>query len=444
MQKLCFPDNFVWGSATASYQVEGAAQEGGRRPSIWDTFSAIEGAVADGDDGSVAADQYHRYAQDIQLMKKIGLHAYRFSISWSRIIPDGDGEVNSLGIDYYQRLIHALKEADIKPVATLYHWDLPQSLEDKGGWRVRETAYAFKRYAQVCFEAFGKDVEQWITINEPWCIAYLGHLYGEHAPGHKSMAETIQVIHTVNLAHGLAVESFRNICPQGEIGIAWNPILYRPATRTPLDMKAAQIASCIGIRVFTDPVLHGTYPDMVNTEFGWKLPIEPGDLDIIRAPLDFIGVNYYNEEAVEYDSAKMFHFAVVPHWQNETVQHWPIVPGGLDRVIRWINKESGGRLPIYITENGCSANDAVDKKGRIHDIERIGFLFEHFKVCSALIEDGIPLRGYFVWSFIDNFEWAWGYTKRFGIVYCDYATQRRILKDSAYFMRDVITGYTEF
>jgi beta-glucosidase len=385
-------------------------------------------------------DQYHRYGEDIEIMKKMGVQAYRFSISWSRIIPNGVGEINMLGVKYYKDLIAALKEAGIKPVITLYHWDLPQSLEDKGGWRSRETALAFQKYAEVCFEHFGKDVFQWITINEPWCVAYLGHFKGNHAPGHTSLKETILVIHHINLAHGLAVQSYRKMNLNSAIGITWNLILDRNATKSEKDLLAMHYSHAMESRVFTDPVLHGRYPKIITDVFKWEFPIEAGDMEIISLPLDFIGVNYYNEHAVTYDEDNPKKFAVVPHWEAETDMGWPIVPGGLKRLLDWIHIESAG-IPLYITENGCAVIDTITEDGRVHDGERINYLLQHLTVCSEAIEAGIPLKGYFAWSLIDNFEWAWGYSKRFGLVYCDVADQKRIMKDSAYFMRDVIAGY---
>jgi beta-glucosidase len=442
MRRLDFPQDFLWGVATASYQVEGAAAIDGRKPSIWDSFCAIEGKVRNGDDGSVSVDQYHLYQQDIDLMKSLGVQAYRLSFSWSRIIPDGVGEVNEEGIAYYRRLIHALKEADIKPMVTLYHWDLPQALENKGGWRNRETAYAFKKYAEVCFEAFRPDVDFWITINEPWCIAYLGHLTGEHAPGHTSIEETIEVVHHVNLAHGLAVQSFRTYKLDAKIGITWNLIMHRPATRDPKDTYAAKLALATESLIFTDPILKGWYPKIVTEALGWIFPVEENDMEIISTPLDFIGINYYNENAVEYDDNEIKKFTIAPNWQKQTAMGWPVVPGGLSRLLRWIHNEAKD-LPIYITENGCAVEDTLTGDKRIHDMDRIKYLFEHFEQCQIIIDEGIPLKGYLAWSFIDNFEWAWGYDKRFGLVYCDIENQIRYPKDSAYFYRDVITGYAE-
>ena len=283
-------------------------------------------------------------------------------------------------------------------------------------------------------------MSHWITINEPWCVAYLGHLKGEHAPGYKSLEKTIQVIHHINLAHGLAVQSFRKTNLDSSIGITWNLILDRNATKSDADFLAMQYSHAMETRVFTDPVLHGYYPRILTDEFKWVFPIIVGDMDIISLPLDFIGVNYYSEHAVTYDENIPNKFKMVPHWEEETDMHWPIVPDGLKRLLDWITNESAG-IPLYITENGCAVVDVLTEDGRVHDRDRIRYLLQHLAVCSDVIEAGIPLKGYFAWSLIDNFEWAWGYSKRFGLVYCDVSNQKRFIKDSAYFMRDVIAGY---
>jgi len=443
MVKLSFPEDFLWGAATSSYQIEGAVAEDGRKPSIWDTFCAQPGRIANGDDGAMAADSYHKIEEDVNLMSKIGLKAYRFSIAWPRVIPDGEGEVNKAGLAYYQKLCQELRKHGIEPVPTLYHWDLPQSLEDQGGWRNRQTAYAFATYAQACFAALGKYVDKWITINEPWCVAYLGHLTAEHAPGHTSFEETVNVIHHVNLAHGLAVAAFRKMKCNGKVGISWNLMLHRAVSASPNDTQAAKLAEALESRVFTDPVLKGTYPELVEHEYGMNFPVEPGDMALISLPIDFIGINYYNEEAISYDPTSLRKYKMEPHWQRETAQRWPIVPYGLFRILRWITQEAGAGIPLYITENGCAVNDMLDEHGRIHDLDRIKFLFSHFEVCQQAIEEGIPLKGFFVWSLLDNFEWSWGYQKRFGIVYVDFNNHMRTMKDSAYFYRDVIQGYIE-
>jgi beta-glucosidase len=443
MSKLSFPSDFLWGAATASFQVEGAGREDGRSDSIWDTFCRTPGKVHAGDNGDVACDQYHRYAEDIAIMKSIGIQAYRFSIAWPRILPQGTGTPNQAGLDYYKRLIQALKAAGIKPVATLYHWDLPQVLQDSGGWANRATAVAFAAYARICYEALGDELDTWITINEPLCVAYLGHLHGYHAPGFTDSATAYRVVHHLNLAHGLAVKAFRDSGKKGSIGIVWNLATPRPATVSAEDRAAVERVIDHESRMFSSPILGKGYPDMVASR-GIQLPIQSGDLDLIAKPIDFIGVNYYAEHALRADDTAPLGASGVPSWQAVSEMGWPVVPQGLLRQLRWIAAEAPG-IPLYITENGFAGADApvleADGSRRVHDSARIEYLHGHLAACSAAIAEGIPLKGYFLWSFIDNFEWAWGYSRRFGIVYCDFQTLERIPKDSCYWYRDLIAGY---
>ena len=442
MQRVEFNKDFLWGCATASYQVEGAVEEDGRKPSIWDTFCKKEGAVLNGDNGDVATDQYHKYKEDVSLMDELGFQAYRFSIAWPRIIPDGKGEINQAGVAYYKNLCDALHEKGMKAVATLYHWDLPQTLQDEGGWTNRDTAYAFAAYAKACFEQLGSHVDMWITLNEPFCSAYLGYLYGEHAPGHTDAREAFDAVNYLNLAHGLAVKEYRKIGLDKPIGITLNPVAPRPATRKKEDHHASELARAVNTDVFLHPLVRKGYPVLVTETLKISFPVQAGDMDIIAEPLDFIGINYYNEGAVVYDEKMPFKYRDVPVWQRTTDMKWPIVPYGLLRLLHYFDDETKG-LPLYITENGCAAKDVVEE-GRVHDLLRCDYLNQHFAICKQAIDEGVKLKGYFVWSFLDNFEWAFGYSKRFGIVYVDYKTQERIVKDSAYMMRDVISGYCEF
>lgn len=442
MQRVEFNKDFLWGCATASYQVEGAVEEDGRKPSIWDTFCKKDGAVLNGDNGDVATDQYHKYKEDVSLMDELGFQAYRFSIAWPRIIPDGKGEINQAGVAYYKNLCDALHEKGMKAVATLYHWDLPQTLQDEGGWTNRDTAYAFAAYAKACFEQLGSHVDMWITLNEPFCSAYLGYLYGEHAPGHTDAREAFDAVHYLNLAHGLAVKEYRKIGLDKPIGITLNPVAPRPATRKKEDHHASELARAVNTDVFLHPLVRKGYPVLVTETLKISFPVQAGDMDIIAEPLDFIGINYYNEGAVVYDEKMPFKYRDVPVWQRTTDMKWPIVPYGLLRLLHYFDDETKG-LPLYITENGCAAKDVVEE-GRVHDLLRCDYLNQHFAICKQAIDEGVKLKGYFVWSFLDNFEWAFGYSKRFGIVYVDYKTQERIVKDSAYMMRDVISGYCEF
>ncbi|MDR0376656.1 MAG: beta-glucosidase [Spirochaetaceae bacterium] len=443
MHSLDFPEDFVWGTATASYQVEGAGREGGRGESIWDVFARVPGAVYQGESGEIACDQYHRYKEDAALIAELGFKSYRFSIAWPRIIPAGTGKVNPEGVTYYRELIRELHAQGLKACATLYHWDLPQALQDAGGWAARSTAEACAEFAKVCFAELGDAVDQWITINEPFCIAYLGYFMGVHAPGIKDITQAAQSVHHVNLAHGLIVEAYRKTGLTAPIGITWNPSTPRPATRGEADAKAALTARAVETEVFMLPVLGKGYPELLRTELKLQFPIQPGDMEIISQPIDFIGVNYYNEIPVAADPHAPFGYSGKPFWQETTGMGWPVVPGGLRRQLLWIQSISGG-LPLYITENGCAQPDALGPDGRVHDLERIRYIRKHLTVCADLIKEGVNLRGYFVWSFLDNFEWGYGYSKRFGIVYTDYATQKRTPKDSAYFFRDVIAGYGEW
>ncbi|MDR2363081.1 MAG: beta-glucosidase [Spirochaetaceae bacterium] len=440
MQKLDFSEDFLWGTATASYQVEGAGHEGGRSESIWDTFARRPGAVYGGENGEIACDQYHRYKEDIALMAELGFRAYRFSLAWPRIIPGGTGTVNPPGLAYYRALCEELHKYGIQACATIYHWDLPQSLQDRGGWTERSITDAFVEYAKVCFDGLGDLVDQWITINEPYCVAYLGHHTGVHAPGIRDINQAVKAVHHINLAHGLAVKAYRETGLRAPIGITWNPSTPRPATARREDKKAAEIARAVDTEVFIYPVLGKGYPELAAQEPGLKFPVKDGDLETIAQKIDFAGVNYYAEYPVGFDEKAPFKYGVKPFWQDTTDMGWPVVPEGLARQLKWIGEITGG-LPLYITENGCARQDYVEKDGRVHDRERIKYLEQHLRVCSDLIKGGVNLKGYFAWSFMDNFEWAWGYSKRFGIVHVDYITQKRTPKDSAYFFRDLMAGF---
>jgi beta-glucosidase len=449
MEKLNFPKDFLWGTATASYQVEGAAQEGGRGESIWDTFSRKPGAVYAGENGNVACDQYHRYAEDAALMAELGFTSYRFSIAWPRIIPAGTGKVNPEGIAYYRKLCEELHKYNISACATLYHWDLPQALEDAGGWPNRAITDAFEEYVKVCFKELGDLVDRWITINEPFCVAGLGYYLGVHAPGYTDLQKMLATVHHVNMAHGIAVREHRKAGLKTPIGITWNPITPRPATASDADAQAAKIARAINSEIFIYPALGKGYPEIVTKEIKLDIPVKDGDLEIIAQPIDFIGVNYYSESPVFYDESDKFKFSFKPFWQDTTDMGWPITPAGLERQLYWIAEVSKGafgkaEIPIYITENGCACDDIVTSDGRVKDMQRINYLQQHLAVCADVIKNGVPLKGYYVWSLLDNFEWAYGYTKRFGIIHVDFKTLKRTPKDSAYFLRDTIAGYGEW
>jgi len=433
-----FPEDFLWGVATASYQVEGAASEDGRTPSIWDTFSHTEHRIAHGHNGDIACDQYHRYRDDVELMKELGIGAYRFSLSWSRLFPNGGTEVNDPGLSYYRNLIGELLRNGIEPVITLYHWDLPQEIEDKGGWTQRDTAYHFKVYAESCFRLF-PEVRKWITLNEPFCSAILGYQKGLHAPGYRDGQMAHSALHHLLLAHGLAVRSFRAGKYEGQIGITLNMQTPKPATQRPDDREAADRAADLPTRMFLDPLLGRSYPQRYLDAYPeYTVPVRHDDMEIISEKIDFLGINFYWEDTVSWDDSKAEKFRYAPFYQDTTSMGWPITPEGFYRHLHRI-AENTGDLPLYITENGAAFNDTPENGGkRCRDPERITYLREHLKVCRRALKDGIPLKGYFLWSLIDNFEWYHGYEKRFGIVYCDYKDQRRIPKDSFYFYRDVI------
>ncbi|MDR2516955.1 MAG: beta-glucosidase [Spirochaetaceae bacterium] len=442
MEKLEFPDGFVWGAATASFQVEGAAHEGGRSESIWDVFCRRPGAVYAGENGDVACDHYHRYKEDIALMAELGFQSYRFSIAWPRILPGmtpdaGTGAVSKEGVAYYRSLCEELHARGMSATATIYHWDLPQALQDRGGWAERFIVDAFEAYAQVCFAELGDMVDRWITLNEPYCSAWLGYDEGVHAPGIRDLDQAVRAVHHLNLAHGRAVRAYRQTGLAAPIGITWNPQTPRSATAREADRKAALTARAVETDVFIYPVLGRGYPEIVTKELGFSFPVKDGDMDIIAEKIDFIGVNYYTENPVAFDPAARFKYRVQPSWEDVSAMGWYTVPEGFERQLRWLASLSGG-IPLFITENGYARDDRPDPSGRVHDRERIDYTRRHLAVCSRLIREGIAIKGYYAWSFLDNFEWAYGYSKRFGIVYVDYATQKRYPKDSAYFFRDLI------
>jgi beta-glucosidase len=442
MERLVFPKDFVWGTATASYQVEGAAREGGRGECIWDAFARKPGAIYAGENGNIACDQYHRYEEDAALMAELGFDSYRFSIAWPRIIPTGSGKVNPEGVAYYRKLCDELHKHNIKACATLYHWDLPQVLEEKGGWADRGVLDAFEEYVKVCYETLGDVIDTWITINEPFCVAYLGYLWGVHAPGQRDLNKALAAVHHINMAHGIAVREYRKTKLKAPIGITYNPATPRPATSSAADARAADISRAFNTEVFMFPALGKGYPELVTKDLNLSFPVQSGDMQLIAQSIDFIGVNYYTEHAVAADEKAQFKTANKPSWETTTAMGWPIVPGGLERQLLWINEVSNG-IPIYITENGCAYDDVVAPDGRVHDKERIKYLHQHLAVCADVIKKGVPLKGYFVWSLMDNFEWAFGYGRRFGIIHIDFKTQKRTVKDSAYFLRDTIAGYGE-
>jgi beta-glucosidase len=445
---LRFPDGFVWGAATASYQIEGAVNEDGRGPSIWDTFSRTPGRVHMGHTGDVACDHYHRYVDDVALMADIGLASYRYSIAWPRVQPDGTGPVNTRGLDFYDRLTDELIGKGIDPVVTLYHWDLPQSLEDRGGWTVRETAEAFAEYAQIVHARLGDRVRTWTTLNEPWCSAYLGYGSGRHAPGVIDPASAFKAVHHLLLGHGLAARALRSAGAQS-VSITLNPSAVLPLDpENAADVEAARIVDGLNNRVFFDPLLRGQYPDDMREHMARFVDlsfIRDGDEAIINAPIDVLGINYYTPS---YVSAKPGTPSALDApgtdgiaWREPvgpiTDIGWQIEPAALTRLLDRIHRDYPG-TPMMITENGASYGDGPSEDGAIHDTNRIEYLDGHLRACLDAISHGVDLRGYFAWSLMDNFEWAEGYAKRFGLVHVDYTTQQRVPKDSARWYQEVI------
>jgi len=427
---------FTWGVATSSYQIEGAATAGGRGPSIWDTFSRVPGAVINGDSGDVACDHYHRYNEDLDLIKWLGVNAYRFSIAWPRIFPQGAGSPNQAGIDFYDRLIDGALERGITPWPTLYHWDLPQALEDKGGWNSRATSERFAEYAHLMAEKFGDRVKNWTTLNEPFCSAWLGYLYGVMAPGIKDLQTAINASHHLLLGHGLATQAIRSVASDLRVGIVLNLTPAIPLNEN--DELAAKYADGFDNRWYADPVFKGSYPQDIVEGFGKEVPIHAGDMQSISAPLDFLGINFYTRQTVTLDeSAKPLPYRpVMVDGVERTAMGWEVHPESLTNIIMRVYRDYAPK-EIYITENGSAWDDSVIND-KVDDPRRVSYLERHLDAMLAAKAQGAPVNGYFAWSLMDNFEWAFGYSKRFGIVYVDYETQKRIPKSSAYYYRERI------
>jgi len=447
-----FPQNFLWGAATAAYQVEGAATEDGRGLSIWDTFSHTPGKTDNGDTGDVACDMYHRYPADIALMQDLGIKAFRLSLSWSRLFPNGDEVREDRGFAFYDNLINELISNGITPYITLYHWDLPQALEDKGGWRSRETVDAFGKYAAAVAEHFGDRVKHFAPINEPWCVAWLGHGLGVHAPGISDRPTAFKVAHHTVIAHATAVNAMRSVRGDLKIGPVLNQANY-PAD-DPSDTNqahASAILDAVQNRWWMDAIFYGKYPQILIDEFGSEFldAILPGDMELAQTKNDWLGINYYfdtrvgasdSAKTVEFDNSAFLGLTIDSTPKGDlTDMGWPITPDGLtNMLVRW-QKEFGSRLPqIFITENGCAYPDGPDEAGKINDLRRISYLDKHLNALLDAIGQGVDVGGYFQWSLLDNFEWSLGYQKRFGIVFVDYESQKRTPKESAYWYSNVI------
>jgi len=455
---LEFPADFILGSATAAYQVEGAATEDGRGPSIWDTYSHTPGRTQDGDTGDVADDHYHRLESDLDLMASLGLEAYRFSISWPRIQPTGSGEANEAGLAFYSRLVDGLLVRGIRPIATLYHWDLPQALEDAGGWPERETAYRFAEYAAIVGEALGDRVAVWTTLNEPWCSAYLGYGSGGHAPGRTNDVDALRAAHHLNLAHGLALRELRRVVTKADAEYSVTLNFHVLRGDHPTSAEAIRRIDAVANRAFTGPMLRGAYPkDLLEDTASltdWSF-VQAGDTEIIHQPIDFLGVNYYStgtlkmwDGSAEKQNSDGHRDVGGSPWPGSrdvefleqpgphTAMGWNIAPDGLEELLVSLGEQFPA-LPLIITENGAAFDDVVTD-GQVHDPERVDYLRRHFTAAHRAKARGVDLRGYLVWSFMDNFEWSYGYSKRFGIVRVDYDTQERIVKDSGAWYSELI------
>ena len=439
-----FPEGFLFGAATSAQQIEGATLEDGRGESVWDRFAATPGKIEDGSNPSVACDHYHRWRDDLSLLRELGLNAYRFSIGWTRVLPDGRGPVNAPGLDFYDALVDALLEAGIAPFVTLNHWDLPQALDERGGWGARETARRFVEYAEIVAARLGDRVNHWVTHNEPWCIATLGHEQGHHAPGRRDPAEALRVAHHLLLSHGWAVEVLRREAPRAEVGITLILTPVEAASQAAADRDAARQYDGTFNRWFLDPLYRGRYPEDVVADrvrrgqlASPELPfVRPGDLEAIAAPTDFLGVNYYSRAVMK--AGPDGHPAGVPQAPKHelTEMGWEVWPRGLTDTLLHVTREYAPRK-LYVTESGAAFADEPGAEGRVADARRVDYLRTHFESALDAIEGGAPLAGYFVWSLLDNFEWGQGYTKRFGLYRVDFSTQRRSPKDSALFYRQV-------
>ena len=443
-----FPSGFSWGAATSSYQVEGATTADGRGKSIWDTFVAEPGRVVDGSNGDTAIDSYRNIEGDVSLVRELGLSAYRFSLSWPRILPEGGGRVNQAGLDYYSALVDALLEAGVTPWVTLYHWDLPQTLENAGGWPVRDTAERFGEFTATAQAALGDRVKHWITINEPWCAAFLGYSSGEHAPGRREPAASIAAAHHLMVAHGLASKVIKESDPEAKTSIGLNFYPVYPASDSEVDQDAARRIDGVQNRFFTDAALKGRYPEDVLEDFSAVTDfsfIEAGDMELINQPLNILSVNYYSQftvtgaeggaasaSAAPTDSGSAWpsneHVGFVTTGLPQTDMGWEIAPAGLTETLKRLHSDYPG-VRLAVTENGAAFPDKL-LDGQVADSERLDYVRDHVAACADAIEDGVPLDAYFAWSLADNFEWAWGYTKRFGLVYVDFETGQRYIKDS--------------
>lgn len=441
MNKAKFPKDFLWGTATASYQIEGAHNVDGKGESIWDRFAHTPGKIKDGNNGDLACDHYNRYLEDVAHMKKMNLNSYRFSVSWPRILPDGSGKINHKGLDFYKKLIYELNKNEIIPMLTMYHWDLPQSLQFKGGWTNNDTVKYFLEYENILLKELGNDVPLWVTFNEPWCVSFLSNQIGEHAPGKQDYFTALEVAHNINVAHGLAVDAFRAENLNAEIGTTLNLFPIQTNEETEETQIAVDLMDQYKNKWFLDPVFKGRYPKKLYNIFREKFgDFEKGHQEISTScrDIDFLGINYYSRTVVKYNEKELLKAeAVKPEGSKYTHMGWEEYSEGLYKLLKRINEDYTD-IPLYITENGAAYEDKKENSG-IHDQRRIDYLEEHFSAAERALEAGLPLKGYFIWTLMDNFEWAFGFDRRFGLIYTDYKNGReRIWKDSAYWLKNML------
>jgi len=438
-----FPDDFQFGVATASYQIEGAVHEDGRKPSIWDAFSHMPGRVYNGDTGNVACDHYHRWESDLDLIASLNVDAYRFSIAWPRVIPDGRGAVNEKGLDFYDRLTDGLVARNIKVFPTLYHWDLPLALQGYGGWTDRNTAEAFASYAAAVVARIGDRIDTLATFNEPWCSAYLGHLYGKHAPGEQCLEAALAAVHVTNLAHGLGVQAARAERGDLPVGTVLNAVSIYPGSDREEDHAAAERAFQFNNGVFFGPIFNGAYDAEFSDVLGQHLKVQDGDMEVINQPLDWWGFNYYFPETVLDDPSENAVFPATKSINSTSVSTrtdigWEIRAEGMSHLLDTVYDRYDNLPPCYITENGACYNMEVNANGVVDDQPRLDYLEKHLTVLADSIDSGIPVKGYFAWSLMDNYEWAEGYSMRFGVVHVDYSTQKRTVKNSGLWYQELV------
>ncbi len=443
-----FPVDFQFGVATSSYQIEGSVDEDGRKPCIWDAFSQMPGRVYNGDSGKVACDHYHRWEPDLDLIASLNVSAYRFSVAWPRVIPDGRGTINEKGLDFYDRLIDGLVARNIKVFPTLYHWDLPLAVQDSGGWTDRNTAEAFASYAAVVVARLGDRIDALATFNEPWCSTYLGHLHGKHAPGEKRLDAALAAVHVTNLAHGLGVQAARAERSDLPMGIVLNAVSIYPGSDSEQDQAAAERAFQFNNGVFFGPVFDGAYDAEFTDVLGDHLKVQPGDMETINQPLDWWGFNYYHPETVVDDSSDDAVFPAAKTINSTNVSTrtdigWEIKSEGMSHLLHTVYDRYDNLPPCYITENGACYNVEPDNSGVVDDQRRLEYLEDHLTVLADTIDSGIPMKGYFAWSLLDNFEWAEGYKMRFGLVHVDYTTQKRTVKNSGHWYTTLVGTHRE-